>query len=138
MQETAKLFGVSWDRVRRSVSIAVAGGRARVDLSDVKTIGIDEIACCHKGHPYLTLVYWIALGCRRLLRVGEHRRIQTLAACFDWFGQLRSSQLQVVCSGLWKAYLSVTRKRARTAAQARPLAAAHMAPQPLRAGNPPP
>ncbi len=113
-QESAQIFGVSWDRVRRSVSMAVDWGRARVDLSDVKTIGVDEIAW-HKGHRYLTLVYQIDQGCRRLLWVGEHRRIKTLEAFFDWFGQLRSSQLQVVCSDMWKAYLSVTRRRAEHA-----------------------
>ncbi len=46
-QESAQIFGVSWDRVRRSVSMAVDWGRARVDLSDVKTIGVtvSEIPC---------------------------------------------------------------------------------------------
>ena len=68
-KETAEVFGVSWDRVRRAVAMAVAWGRERVVLQGITTIGVDEIAW-QSGHRYLTLVYQLDAGCRRLLWVG--------------------------------------------------------------------
>ena len=68
-----------------------------------------------RGHKYLTLVYQIDAGCRRLPWVGQHRRIKTLESFFDWFGARRAEQLQVVCSDMWKAYLRVAAQRAGNA-----------------------
>jgi transposase len=47
-------------------------------------IGIDEIAA-RRGHRYLTLVYQIDEGCRRLLWVGRERKEKTLEGFFDLF-----------------------------------------------------
>lgn len=110
-QDTARIFGTSWDTVHRAVAMAVAWGRARVSLAGVTAIGVDEIAW-QAGHKYLTLVYQVDAGCRRLLWVGEERKIATLESFFQWFGKDRAAQLQVVCSDMWKAYLNVIRKRA--------------------------
>lgn len=90
--------------------MAVAWGRARVSLAGVTAIGVDEIAW-QAGHTYLTLVYQVDAG-RRLLWVGEERKIETLEKFFKWFGKERAALLQVVCSDMWKAYLNVIRKRA--------------------------
>ena len=83
----------------------------RVSLEGVTAIGVDEIAW-QAGHKYLTLVYQVDAGCRRLLWVGEERKIATLESFFTWFGKDRAAQLRVVCSDIWKAYLNVIRKRA--------------------------
>jgi len=40
-----------------------------------QSIGIDEIHW-HKGYHYLTLVYQIDEGCRRLLWIGEKRMVK--------------------------------------------------------------
>ena len=113
-QETAQVFGVSWERVWRAVGMAVEWGRERVQLEGVATIGVDEIAW-QKGHKYLTLVYQLDAGRRLLLWVGRERKIETLAGFFDWFGEERSGRLRVVCSDMWKAYLRVVAERAQAA-----------------------
>ena len=111
-KETAEVFGVSWDRVHRAVGMAVAWGRKRVSLEGITTIGVDEIAW-QSGHRYLTLVYQLDAGCRRLLWVGRDRKITTLESFFTWFGKERAALLQVVCSDMWQAYLRVVREQAR-------------------------
>ena len=113
-QETAQVFRVSWERVWRSVEMAVEWGRERVELEGVSTIGVDEIAW-QKGHKYLTLVYQLDAGRRRLLWVGRERKIETLEGFFDWFGEDRSGRLGVVCSDMWRAYLRVVAERAQAA-----------------------
>ena len=80
-KETAEVFGVSWDRVRRAVGMAVEWGRERVTLEGVTTIGVDETAW-QCGHRYLTLVYQLDAGRRRLLWVGKDRKITTLESFF--------------------------------------------------------
>lgn len=91
-KEVAEAFRTSWENVFRSVEMAVTWGRAHQDLSGVAAIGVDEIHwSCRQG--FLTLVYQIDEGCRRLLWVGQHRRVKTLMRFFRWFGQARTAQL---------------------------------------------
>ncbi len=99
-QETAQVFGVSWGRVWRAVGMAVEWGRERVQLEGVATIGVDEIAW-QKGHKYLTLVYQLDAGRRRLLWVGRERKIETLAGFFDWFGEERSARTKYRSTMIW-------------------------------------
>jgi transposase len=110
-QETARLFGTSWQTVYESVKMAVCWGLRHRDWNDIEAIGIDEVAA-RKGHRYLTLVYQIDSGCRRLLWVGEERRMETLERFFRIFGKRRTEKLKFVCSDMWKAYLTVVRLRA--------------------------
>lgn len=71
-KDTAEAFNTSWDTVYRAVEAAVDWGRQHVDLSGVTAIGVDEVMW-RRGHEYLTLVYQIDSGCRRLLWIGQHR-----------------------------------------------------------------
>lgn len=80
-------------------------------ISGVTAIGIDEIQV-HRGHQYLTLVYEISEGCRRLLWIGRERHQETLHQFFDLLGDQITSTLQFVCSDMWKAYIKVIRERA--------------------------
>ncbi len=50
----------------------VQWGLEHRQLGVIRAIGVDEIAY-GKGHEYLTLVYQIEAGCKRLLWVGEKR-----------------------------------------------------------------
>ena len=109
-KETATVFGVSWDRVCRAVGMAVARGRERVSLEGVATIGVDEIAW-QSGHRCLQL----DTGRRRLLWVGQERKITTLESFFKWFGKQRSARLQAVRSDMWKACLRVLKEQASQA-----------------------
>jgi transposase len=65
-KEVAEVFHATWENVRDSVRYAVHWGVVHRDLSGVSAIGIDEIQW-RRGHHYLTLVYQIDEGCRRLL-----------------------------------------------------------------------
>ena len=102
-KEVAEAFHMSWDAVFGAVEMAVAWGRAHVDLSGIQSLGIDEIAW-GRGHRYLTLVYQIDADCKRLLWIGEKRRVKTLLRFFRWFGRERSAALRFVCSDMWKPY----------------------------------
>ena len=72
----------------------------------VTAIGIDEIAW-KKGHKYLTLVYQLDAGCRRLLWIGRERTHKTFRQFFQEFGQERTARLRFICSDMWKPYLRV-------------------------------
>jgi transposase len=110
-QEVARVFRTSWDHVFRSVEMAVTWGRAHVDLTGIRAIGIDEIHW-QRGGQFLTLVYQIDPTRKRLLWLGPHRRVKTLLQFFRWFGTERTAALQFICSDMWKPYLTVVAKKA--------------------------
>jgi transposase len=112
--DVARAFRTSWDAVFRAVELAVAWGRARMDLTGITSIGIDEIAI-RRGYKFLTVVYQLDEGRRRLLWVGAHRRIKTLLRFFRWLGKERTQALRFVCSDMWKPYLRVLKKKATNA-----------------------
>ena len=113
-REVADVFRVSWEDVFRSVKHAVSWGLAHRDLEGIESIGVDEIQW-QRGHKYLTLVYQIDEGCRRLLWVGKDRTTKTFLRFFRMFGKERSSRLRFVCSDMWKPYLKVIAKKASQA-----------------------
>lgn len=113
-KETAEVFGVTWDAVFRAVRAVVAYGLAQRSLDGVTAIGVDEIAW-RKGHRYLTLVYQIDAGCRRLLYIAEGRTIRSLLGFFHEFGRQRTAQIRYVCSDMWPAYLKVLAKKTPSA-----------------------
>jgi len=106
----AERFHSSWHAVAGAVEAAVAWGRARMDLSGITAIGVDEIAW-RKGHTYATVVYQINAGRKRLLWVGEHRTAKTLLKFFRWLGADRSAAIEFVASDMWRAYLKVIAKK---------------------------
>jgi transposase len=113
--DVANTFNTSWSTVFRAVEFAVEWGRAHVNLENIKSIGIDEISW-KKGHKnFLTLVYQIDEGFRRLLWVGEHRKAKTLMKFFRWFGAERTANLKFICSDMWQPYLKVIAYKAKSA-----------------------
>ena len=106
-KEVGEVFQTPWDNVFRSVKMAVAWGLKHRDLDNVLAIGIDEIAWRKKGDKFLTLVYQIDAGCKRLLWVGQKRTKKTLLRFFEEFGKNRTAKLQFICSDMWKPYLQV-------------------------------
>ncbi|MDJ0805570.1 MAG: ISL3 family transposase [Gammaproteobacteria bacterium] len=110
-KEVAEAFRTTWDHVFCSVEMAVTWGRAHRDLTGIEAIGIDEIQW-QRGHKYLTLVYQIDAGCRRLLWIGKKRKVKTLLGFFRWFGKERTKELDYICSDMWKPYLRVIAKKA--------------------------
>lgn len=112
--ETARAFKTSWETVYRSVEKAVEWGLAHRDLSGITAIGIDEVFW-KKGYKFLTVVYQIDSGCRRLLWLGPDRTLKTTLRFFRWLGEKRSSGLKFICSDMWKPYLRVIAKKAAQA-----------------------
>ena len=113
-QETARVFGTSWQRVFQAVKYAVMWGIVHDVWRDVHTLGVDEIAW-RKGHSYLTMVYQLDEGRKRLLWVGQDREKKTLEKFFEHLGKEQSKQVKFVCSDMWGAYLKVIAKRAKDA-----------------------
>jgi len=109
-KETAEVFGTSWNRVYEAVRWVVEFGLAHRDLTGVEAIGVDEIHC-GKGQQYLTLVYQIDAGCRRLLYAGRDRTAKTLLRFFHDMGRPWCSGVKFVCSDMWKPYLKVIAKK---------------------------
>ncbi len=101
----------SWENVFRSVESVVQLGLAHRDLSGITAIGMDEVLW-HRGYKFLTVVYQIDNGCRRLLWVGQDRTLKTTLRFFRGLGSERSAALRFVCSDMWKPYLRVIAKKA--------------------------
>ncbi|NIB44300.1 ISL3 family transposase [Pseudomaricurvus alkylphenolicus] len=113
-KEVAVAFRTTWDHVFKSVEMAVNWGLEHRNMTGISSIGVDEIQW-QKGHNYLTLVYQIDEGCRRLLWIGEKRTVRTLLRFFRSFGRERSQELRFICSDMWKPYLKVIAKKANQA-----------------------
>ena len=105
-KKVADIFNVTWRNVFDAVDYVVAYGLKHRSLDGIKALGIDEVQY-RLGHQYLTLVYQIDAGCRRLLYVGKDRTEETLRGFFDFFGGVRSRALEAICSDMWKPYLTV-------------------------------
>lgn len=110
-KEVGLRCGACWDSVADAVRWIVAYGLENRSLDGIIAIGVDEIQYT-KGHRYLTLVYQIDAGCRRLLWIGKERTQKTFHGFFDMLGETRAQAIGFVCSDMWKAYLNVIAKRA--------------------------
>jgi transposase len=113
-KQVARAFHTSWDNVFRSVKAVVAWGLAQRSLDGITAIGVDEVQW-QKGHKYLTLVYQIDQGCRRLLWIGQDRTAKTFLGFFRMLGRERCAGIRFVCSDMWKGFLKVVRKKAPNA-----------------------
>lgn len=77
----------------------VRWGLKHRDMSDIEAIGVDEVQY-HRGHHYLTVVYQIDAGRRRLLGVFDKRTVKSLLGGFREFGAQKSRQIRYVCSDM--------------------------------------
>lgn len=105
-QEVATVFCTSWQSVYRAVRYAVFWGIVHRELKDIEALGIDEIAW-RRGHRYLTLVYQIDEGCKRLLWIGRERTEESLRGFFRLLGEEVAAGIRFVASDLWRPYLTV-------------------------------
>lgn len=108
-RETARVFRTSWESVFRSVEWFVEWGLQHRQLSGVHSIGVDEI---HWGHGlradnFLTVIYQIDAGSRRLLWVGKRRSQAALRRGLKALGPEVVTGLRFVCSDMWRPYLQV-------------------------------
>jgi len=109
-KETAESFHTSWDKVCDAVEYVVHWGLEHRTLESIRAIGVDEIQYA-KGHKYLTLVYQIDQGITRLLWIGKERTIESFQGFFTVIGDQLASQIEYVCSDMWKPYLDVIREK---------------------------
>jgi transposase len=87
-------------------------GLGTAKLRGVESIGVGEI---HWGRGkragnFLTVIYQIDAGCRRLLWVGNRRSQATLRRSLKALGAEVVKGLRFVCSDMWKPYLQVIRR----------------------------
>jgi transposase len=113
-KEVSSIFNTSWESVYRSVAWMVEYGLEHRNLKGVTAIGVDEVQF-QKGHRYLTVVYQINAGCRRLLWVGQDRTAKTLLRFFKTMGRERTAAIEFICSDMWQPYLKVIAKKASQA-----------------------
>lgn len=110
----AGAFHTTWDHVKNAVDHAVRWGLAHRELNDIKAIGVDEVQW-KRGHKYLTLVYQIDAGSKRLLWIGKERTEQSFRQFFDLLGDDVGGNLRYVCSDMWVPYLNVIAEKAKDA-----------------------
>ena len=111
--QVAQVFAVSWDSVYRAVQQVVAYGLEHRDLSGIGAIGVDEVAYA-KGHMYLTLVYQLDGGCRRLLHISQGRSVKGFLGFFHMLKKAKidyAQTIKFVCSDMWRAYLKVIARK---------------------------
>jgi transposase len=113
-KEVAEAFETTWQNVCRSVEMAVEWGLKHRDLQGILAIGIDEIQW-RLGHHYLTLVYQIDEGCKRLLWIGLERTKESLEGFFRHLGKKACGSLKFICSDMWQPYLDVIARKAGAA-----------------------
>ena len=108
-RETAQVFQTSWEAVYRSVEWFVDWGLEHRQLDGIESIGVDEIHWGHglKADNFLTVIYQIDAGCRRLLWIGKRRSEKTLRQGLKALGPAVVKGLRFVCSDMWKPYLNV-------------------------------
>jgi transposase len=109
-KEVARAFHVTWDTVFAAVAAAVEYGLAHRTLDDVEVLGVDEVMWQRCGRKFLTVVYALDEGRRRLLWIGRERTEATLRGFFDWFGG-NAKNLRAVASDMWQPFLNVIRER---------------------------
>ena len=109
-KEVGVHFKTTWYHVFTAVKMAVEWGRERMDIDNITAIGVDEVKW--KRGVFVTLVYQIDNGCKRLLWVKEYRTKYALRTFFNWLQKERSHRIKFVCSDMWKPYLTVIKERA--------------------------
>jgi transposase len=118
-RETAEAFGVSWEAVYRSVQWLVEWGLAHRVLEGITALGLDELHW-RKGKRaanFLTLIYQVDAGCRRLLWVGLRRTERSVRRGLKTLGTEVLAGIRVVVSDMWRPYLAVVRKQLPQAVQ---------------------
>ena len=112
-KETAEAFDVSWEAVYRSVAWIVEWGLEHRVLSGISAIGVDELHWRKgkKSANFVTVIYQVDEGCRRLLWVGLRRTERSFRHGLKTLGPKVVAGLKVVVSDMWRPYLGVVRKQ---------------------------
>jgi transposase len=116
-KETAQVFQTSWEAVYRSVEWFVGWGLAQRKLENVRSLGIDELHWRRgkRADNFITVLYQLDHGCRRLLWVGRRRTQATLKRGLQALGPEVVKGLRFVASDMWKPYLQVIAQQVQQA-----------------------
>jgi transposase len=111
-KEVSMIFGTSWHSVYRSVDYVVEWGLSHRCLKGIQALGFDELhwGKGKKSNNFLTLVYQIDQGSRRLLWMGLKRTQHTASDFFRTMGPEVLSSVRWVCSDMWKPYLQAIKQ----------------------------
>lgn len=109
-KEVAEAFSSTWDHVYCAVAYVVEFGLKHRDLSGITSIGVDEIQF-GKGHVYLTVIYQIDQGRKRLLSVVQQRTVKSFLRALREIGNKHLASIRFVCSDMWRPYLKVIQKK---------------------------
>jgi transposase len=112
--EVARIFHTNWRNVFESVKHAVFWGFVHRKLDQIEAIGVDEIQW-QRGHRYLTLVYQIEDGMKRLLWVAQDRTEESLRGFFQFLSVEARQSIRFVCSDMWQPYLNVIAEQLKQA-----------------------
>ena len=112
--EVASIFRTTWKNVFQSVKHAVFWGIAHQELGSIEAIGVDEIQW-RRGHRYLTVVYQIEEGMKRLLWVAQDRTEAEPARILPDARRRGRQSIRFVCSDMWQPYLNVVAEQLRDA-----------------------
>jgi hypothetical protein len=93
---------------------AVCSGFVHRDLDRIEAIGVDEIQW-QRGHHYLTLVYQIEDGMKRLLWVAQDRTEESLRGFFRFLSAEARQSIRFLCSDMWQPYLKVVAEELKQA-----------------------
>jgi transposase len=110
-KEVADVFRTTWRNVFESVKHAVYWGVVHQEIGSIEAIGVDEIQW-QRGQQYLTLVYQIDDGLKRLLWVARERTEKSLRRFFFTLDAATRGSIRFVCSDMWQPYLKVIRQEA--------------------------
>ncbi len=113
-QEVACIFRTNWRNVFESVKHAVFWGVFHQKLGAIEAIGVDEIQW-QRGHRYLTLVYQIEDGMKRLLWVAQERTEESLRGFFQYLSDSERQSIRFICSDMWQPYLNVIAEQLKQA-----------------------
>jgi transposase len=83
-------------------------------MTGIEALGVDEVQW-QRGHRYLTLVYQIDAGARRLLWVGLDRTEDSLRGFFRTLTDEAKGSIRYLCSDMGKPYLNVLAQEASQA-----------------------
>jgi transposase len=112
--EVARIFHTNWRSVWESVKHAVFWGFVHRKLDGIEAIGVDEIQW-QRGHRYLTLVYQIEDGMKRLLWVAQDRTEESLRGFFQFLSDAERQAIRFICSDMWQPYLKVVAEQLQQA-----------------------
>lgn len=96
-----RILKISWDEADTIIDRAVKRGLNRMELGQLKKIGIDEKAV-KKGHKYITVVY--DLDTSKVIWVGKDRKKETLDSFFASLPKEVLKGVECITVDMWKPY----------------------------------